>query len=44
VDAEVGTLTPGKYADVLLVRGDVLRQIELLREPAVVLQRGRRVR
>ena len=30
VDREVGTVTPGKYADIIAVRGDVLRYIDLL--------------
>ena len=31
VDKEVGTIAPGKYADVIAVRGDVLRHVALLR-------------
>jgi imidazolonepropionase-like amidohydrolase len=37
-------LTPGKYADVIAVYGDVLRQVERLAEPVVVIRRGRRYR
>ena len=44
VSHEVGTLTPGKYADVIAVRGDVLRHIDLLREPKIVIKRGVRYR
>lgn len=41
---ESGSLTPGKYADVIAVYGDVLRQVERLAEPVVVIRRGRRYR
>ena len=39
-----GTVTPGKYADVIAVRGDPLRHIDVLREPKVVIKHGRRYR
>jgi imidazolonepropionase-like amidohydrolase len=42
VDGEVGTVTPGKFADVIAVRGDVLRHITVLRDVDVVIKRGRR--
>ena len=41
---EVGTLTPGKYADVIAVRGDVLRHINLLQDVDLVIKHGKRVR
>jgi imidazolonepropionase-like amidohydrolase len=44
VDREVGTVTPGKYADVIAVRGDVLRHISVLRRVDVVIKRGQRYR
>jgi imidazolonepropionase-like amidohydrolase len=40
VEKEVGTLTEGKYADVIAVRGDVLRNITLLQDVDVVIRRG----
>ncbi len=40
VDKEVGTLSPGKWADIIAVRGDVLRHIELLQDVDIVLKRG----
>jgi imidazolonepropionase-like amidohydrolase len=43
-DAEVGTVTPGKYADIIAVRGDVLRYINLLQRVDVVVKRGKRYR
>ncbi|HEX5717120.1 MAG TPA: amidohydrolase family protein [Thermoanaerobaculia bacterium] len=40
VDKEVGTLSPGKWADIIAVRGDVLRHIDLLQDVDIVLKRG----
>ena len=42
VDRDVGTVTPGKYADIIAVRGDVLRHIALLQRVDVVVKRGAR--
>ncbi|MGQ0429661.1 MAG: amidohydrolase family protein [Gammaproteobacteria bacterium] len=41
---ESGALAPGKFADVIAVRGDVLRNPGLLQNVDVVIKRGRRVR
>ena len=38
---EVGTITPGKYADIIAVDGDVLRYISLLQDVDLVIKRGR---
>jgi imidazolonepropionase-like amidohydrolase len=43
-DGEVGTVTPGKYADIIAVRGDVLRYINLLQRVDIVIKHGRRVK
>ena len=40
VEKEVGTVSEGKYADVIAVRGDVLRNIDLLQSPAVIVKHG----
>ena len=40
VDSQVGTVTPGKYADIIAVRGDVLRYIALLQRVDVVVKHG----
>ncbi len=40
LDAETGRLAPGLAADVLVVRGDPLEDLERLAEPALVLARG----
>jgi imidazolonepropionase-like amidohydrolase len=44
VDRDVGTVTPGKYADIIAVRGDVLRHIALLQRVDVVVKKGARVK
>jgi imidazolonepropionase-like amidohydrolase len=41
-DKDVGTVTPGKYADIIAVKGDVLRHIALLQRVDVVVKRGAR--
>jgi imidazolonepropionase-like amidohydrolase len=42
VSDEVGTITPGKYADIIAVNGDVLRYISLLQDVDLVIKRGKR--
>ena len=39
---EVGTITPGKYADIIAVDGDVLRYISLLQDVDIVIKHGTR--
>jgi imidazolonepropionase-like amidohydrolase len=41
-EREVGTISPGKYADIIAVRGDVLRYISLLQRVDIVIKRGTR--
>ena len=41
VEKEVGTISEGKYADIIAVRGDVLRHISLLRDVDIVLKKGK---
>ena len=43
-DRESGSVAEGKYADVIAVRGDPLRHIDVLRDPRVVIRHGRRYR
>jgi imidazolonepropionase-like amidohydrolase len=43
-EREVGTVSPGKYADIIAVRGDVLRYIALLQRVDLVIKRGTRVK
>src|SRR6187455_120619 len=40
VDAKVGTVSAGKYADIIAVRGDALRYISLLQRVDIVIKRG----
>ena len=42
VDDQVGTVTEGKYADIIAVRGDVLRHIALLQDVDLVIKHGHR--
>ncbi|HEU4433630.1 MAG TPA: amidohydrolase family protein [Pyrinomonadaceae bacterium] len=42
VSDQVGTITEGKYADIIAVRGDVLRHIDLLQNVDIVIKHGRR--
>jgi imidazolonepropionase-like amidohydrolase len=42
VDKDVGTVSVGKYADIIAVRGDVLRYIDLLQDVDIVVKHGTR--
>lgn len=44
VDRDVGTVSEGKYADIIAVRGDVLRYINLLHSVDIVIKHGTRYR
>jgi imidazolonepropionase-like amidohydrolase len=44
VSDQVGTVSEGKYADIIAVRGDVLRHIDLLGDVDIVIKHGRRYR
>ncbi len=44
VDGEVGTVSPGKFADIVAVRGDALRYIAFLQRVDVVVKHGVRYR
>lgn len=41
VDKEVGTISEGKYADIIAVKGDVLRHISLLQHVNMVIKHGK---
>ena len=43
VDDRVGTLEPGKYADIITVRGNPLEDITRLQQVGLILKGGRRV-
>ena len=40
VDDEVGTISNGKQADIIAVKGDVLRYINLLQDVDLVMKKG----
>jgi imidazolonepropionase-like amidohydrolase len=44
VDRDAGTISPGKYADIIAVKGDVLRYIALLQRVDIVVKHGVRYR
>jgi imidazolonepropionase-like amidohydrolase len=44
VDRDYGTIEPGKRADVIVVDGNPLQSMGVLREPTVVIKHGRRVK
>ncbi len=44
VEADYGTVSEGKYADIIAVQGDVLRHIDLLQGVDLVVKHGRRVK
>lgn len=43
-EKDMGTLAPGRYADIIAVRGDVLKHIDLLQRVDLVIKSGVRVR
>jgi imidazolonepropionase-like amidohydrolase len=44
VDKDYGTVSAGKYADIIAVKGDVLRHIALLSDVDMVVKHGKRVK
>ncbi len=44
VEDEYGTVSEGKYADIIAVKGDVLRYISLLQDVDMVIKHGKRVK
>jgi len=42
VDDKVGTISAGKYADIIAVKGDVLRYISLLQDVDLIVKHGKR--
>ena len=42
VDKNYGTISEGKYADIIAVKGDVLRYIDLLQNVDMVFKHGKR--
>ena len=44
VDQDYGSISEGKYADIIAVKGDVLRYISLLQNVDMVIKHGKRVK
>ncbi|MEO6102932.1 MAG: amidohydrolase family protein [Pseudoxanthomonas sp.] len=44
VDQDYGTVTEGKYADIIAVKGDVLKQVALLQHVDIVVKHGKQVK
>uniref|UniRef100_UPI0040474E64 amidohydrolase family protein n=5 Tax=Algoriphagus sp. TaxID=1872435 RepID=UPI0040474E64 len=44
VEKDYGTISEGKYADIIVVRGDVLRYINLLQDVDMVMKHGKKVK
>ncbi|MCA4898185.1 MAG: amidohydrolase family protein [Cytophagales bacterium] len=42
VDKDFGTVSEGKYADIIAVKGDVLRHMALLQDVKMVVKKGKR--
>jgi imidazolonepropionase-like amidohydrolase len=42
VDKDFGTISEGKYADIIAVKGDVLRHMDLLQDVKMVVKKGKR--
>jgi imidazolonepropionase-like amidohydrolase len=42
VSDQVGTVSVGKYADIIAVKGDVMRYITLLQDVDMVIKHGKR--
>ncbi|WP_284448934.1 amidohydrolase family protein [Pseudoxanthomonas mexicana] len=43
-DKDYGTVTEDKYADIIAVKGDVLKQVALLQRVDIVVKHGRRIK
>jgi imidazolonepropionase-like amidohydrolase len=43
-DKDYGTVTEGKFADIIAVKGDVLKQVALLQRVDIVVKHGKRVK
>ena len=42
VDNDYGSVSNGKFADIIAVKGDVLRYIDLLQRVDIVIKHGKR--
>jgi imidazolonepropionase-like amidohydrolase len=44
VEKDFGTIAEGKYADIIAVKGDILRNIDLLQRVDIVMKKGKKVK
>jgi len=44
VDKEYGSISEGKFADVIAIKGDVLQHIDLLQHVDLIIKHGKRVK
>ena len=44
VNKDFGTVTAGKFADIIAVKGDVLRHIDLLQRVDIVVKKGKKIK
>jgi imidazolonepropionase-like amidohydrolase len=44
VEADYGTISEGKFADIIAVKGNILRHINLLQSVDLVIKHGRQVK
>ncbi len=44
VDKDFGTVSDGKYADIVVIKGDVSRYISLLQDVDFVMKKGKKVK
>ena len=44
VDDKYGTISEGKYADIIAVKGDVLRWINLLADVDIIIKHGKQIK
>jgi imidazolonepropionase-like amidohydrolase len=44
VDKDYGSISAGKFADIIALKGDVLRHIDLLQRVDLIIKHGKRVK
>ena len=44
VEKDYGTISEGKYADIIAVKGDVVRHIDLLQKVDMVYKHGKKIK
>jgi imidazolonepropionase-like amidohydrolase len=44
VDKDYGSISKGKFADIIAIKGDVLQHIDLLQRVDLIIKHGKRVK